>query len=377
MRSAGNEVSASATASIVANGNPDTGNGGNPDRAQCINANEGANNLPTPLGLPTNFLTAQTATAQTSITPELGFAIAQTADAKAKVENLGLLFNVAGNNLPAIGVGAAQSEMVAKCVAGSVVPQIAPVQNNVATLTLGGQPINLDPLVQQLSAALRPLGFLITIIPNETFNDATSAGINALHIKVIPVAGGPPVVDVVAAQSKVGFSGRVCDPNAQFPPGVGILGGPGDDDSDGLENDGDNSLGVIGNGTIGTANGPFATCGKLNMYFTRRGKHTRSTTNTFGNRLVTRGRLVTCGAHPLPIINAKIDVVHIIRGKRHLIKTGLKSRPRGRLTLILPLNLHTRSIEYGYRPNLNSTVVSSKVTLKLRVFSARTGRELK
>ena len=56
----------------VANGNPNTGNNGNPDREQCVNSEVGANNLATPLGLPANFLSAPTAYATTTITPALG-----------------------------------------------------------------------------------------------------------------------------------------------------------------------------------------------------------------------------------------------------------------------------------------------------------------
>ena len=73
------------------------------------------------------------------------------------------------------------------------------------------------------------------------------------------------------------------------------------------------------------------------MYFDRNKQHTL--TSIYGTRNVTRGRIVSCGAHPKSIVGAKIDVIHIINGKRHLIKTGLKSRPGGKLTLILPSNL--------------------------------------
>src|SRR5437899_2664900 len=55
---------------VVANGNPDTGGGVSPDRAQCVNQDAGLDNLATPLGIPTNLLAASSATAQTSIVPE-------------------------------------------------------------------------------------------------------------------------------------------------------------------------------------------------------------------------------------------------------------------------------------------------------------------
>ena len=39
---------------------------------------------------------------------------------------------------------------------------------------------------------------------------------------------------------------------------------------------------------------------------------------------------------------------------------GLRSRANGLLTLILPIDLRTRRIEYAYRPNLNTTRVTSR-----------------
>jgi hypothetical protein len=109
------------------------------------------------------------------------------------------------------------------------------------------------------------------------------------------------------------------------------------------------------------------------MYFDRNKKH--SLTSVYGTRNVTRGRIVTCGSRPKPIVGAKIDVIHIINGKRHLIKTGLKSRPGGKLTLILPLNLTSRNLEYDYRGRLDSSHVTSQITLHL-VIKRRNGQKL-
>jgi len=127
------------------------------------------------------------------------------------------------------------------------------------------------------------------------------------------------------------------------------------------------------NGRIGNANGPVATCGRLEMHFVRGGK--RTLTNRFGNRVVTRGRLVTCGSNPRSIVGARIDVTHVLPDGRRLRKTGMRSRSAGRLTLILPLNLRSRRIEYAYRPDLTSTRVTSRVTLRLTVRD-RNGRIL-
>ena len=60
-------------------------------------------------------------------------------------------------------------------------------------------------------------------------------------------------------------------------------------------------------------------------------------------------------------------MIHVIHGNRHLVKTGLRSRYGGMLTLILPLNLTSRNIEYEYRGQLDSPKVTSKLTLGLTV----------
>ncbi len=132
------------------------------------------------------------------------------------------------------------------------------------------------------------------------------------------------------------------------------------------------------NGRIGSPTGPRATCGRLDMFFVRGGFRSvgRSFTSQFGTRTVTRGRLVTCGSNPRPIIGARVDVVHVLPGNKRRRKTGLRSRANGRLTLILPIDLRTRRIEYAYRPDLRSTRVTSRVTLRLTVRS-KTGRILR
>lgn len=132
------------------------------------------------------------------------------------------------------------------------------------------------------------------------------------------------------------------------------------------------------NGRIGSSTGPRATCGRLDMFFVRGGFRSvgRSLTSRFGTRTVTRGRLVTCGSNPRPIIGARVDVVHVLPGGQRRRKTGLRSRANGRLTLILPIDLRSRRIEYAYRPDLTSTRVTSRVALRLTVRN-RSGRVLR
>lgn len=110
---------------------------------------------------------------------------------------------------------------------------------------------------------------------------------------------------------------------------------------------------------------PASTCARLTMYFQTNRKKTLGV--KFGReRVVTRGRLVSCGGRS--IRGARIDVIHVLpSGERRLVKTGMRTRELGRTTLILPKNLFTRKIEFRYRPNLASTRVASRQTLSLRV----------
>jgi hypothetical protein len=102
---------------------------------------------------------------------------------------------------------------------------------------------------------------------------------------------------------------------------------------------------------------------KLRMYFAK--TRVQRFTSTYGQRVVTRGILRDRAGKP--IRGARVDVFHVLRnGKRRLLKTGLKSRADGRLTLILPLNLDTRRIEYDYRA-LRPGPVTSRQILRLTV----------
>jgi Ca2+-binding RTX toxin-like protein len=195
---------------IVANGNINTANGASPDRAQCVDSETGAGNTPTQLGISPDFLGAVTGKASTEINPDLGRAIDQAILAEGRVEDLTLLVGAGG---PTLGVGAANSTAVAKCVAGSTVPQFSG-DSRVADLTLGGAPLPLDQLVTQLTNILNPLlGALVEIKADERIQTADSLTINALHIKVLK--GATALVDLVVGQAKVGANGPVCDPTQQ------------------------------------------------------------------------------------------------------------------------------------------------------------------
>jgi hypothetical protein len=108
---------------------------------------------------------------------------------------------------------------------------------------------------------------------------------------------------------------------------------------------------------------------KLKMYFAK--GRTKSFTSQYGTRVVTRGILRDSAGKP--IRGARIDVFHRLRsgGKKRLVKTGLKTRLDGRLTLILPLNVDTRSIEYDFRAVRPGKITSQQI---LRLTVMRHGR---
>lgn len=109
-----------------------------------------------------------------------------------------------------------------------------------------------------------------------------------------------------------------------------------------------------------------ALTGRLRMWFVKaRSGDRKRLSSRFGTRVVTRGRLTTRSGRG--IVGARIDVYHIRRdGKRRLVKTGLKSRGGGALTLILPNNVDTRTIEFAYRA-LRPGPITSRQRLRLTV----------
>jgi hypothetical protein len=103
---------------------------------------------------------------------------------------------------------------------------------------------------------------------------------------------------------------------------------------------------------------------RLSVWFVK--TRNKRYTSRYGNRVVTRGRLLDRAGKP--VRGARIDVFHRLRstGKRRLLKTGLKTRADGRITLILPLNVDSRTIEYDYRA-LRPGPITSQQLLRLNV----------
>jgi hypothetical protein len=113
--------------------------------------------------------------------------------------------------------------------------------------------------------------------------------------------------------------------------------------------------------------------GRVRMWFALNRK-THLTTRV-GRRVVTRGWLRDRRGRG--IRGGEIEVYHFVRGHRRLLKTGMLSRKRGRVTLILPLNLFgdargRRRIEFDYRAFLPGPV-TSRANLFLTIRSRRGG----
>jgi hypothetical protein len=99
--------------------------------------------------------------------------------------------------------------------------------------------------------------------------------------------------------------------------------------------------------------------GRVRMFFAENRETAFS--SVVGQRVVTRGFLRDNRGRG--IRGAEVEVYHYVAGKRRLLKTGLRSRRNGRLTLILPLNLFgdargRRRIAFYYRASVPGPVTS-------------------
>jgi hypothetical protein len=306
----------------------------------CVSNATGADTLPDSVGAPPSAIDAKTSSATTIATPPDEIAAHQSVAGIGRVENLALRLPP-GVGTVVLGVREANARATGSCVHGSPVLDGSSEINGV---TLGGQEIPTDQIAQQLGSQLGPLGLLVDLKVDEQLRTASSLTVRALHLRVL-AAAGTPVLDLIAGEARTGYSGAVCDPTGQIPGG-------------GSTREGSKSAAsLLANGVRGS------TCARLRMRFARNHKTTYA--SRLGRRTVVRGRIVNCKGKS--IVRARIDVVHVIHGKRKLVKTGLRSRAGGNLTLILPSNIKTRDLRFEYRGNLLSTKVTSRSTLHITV----------
>jgi len=307
----------------------------------CVSNATGADELPDSVGAPPSAIDAKTASATTIATPAEEIPARQSVAGIGRVENLALRLPP-GAGTVVLGVREANASASGSCLYGS---PVLDGSSEVDGVTLGGQEVPVDQVAQQLAGALAPLGLIVDLKVDEQLRSASSLTVRALHVKVLTAAGAP-VLDVIAGEARTGFSGAVCDPTGQSPGG-------GDATRAGMTS----AASRLANGVRG------GTCARLRMHFAKNKK--TSFTSRFGNRTVVRGRIVNCKGKS--IVRARIDVVHVIKGKRKLVKTGLRSRSGGNLTLILPSNIKTRELRFEYRGNLLSTKVTTRSTLHFKV----------
>lgn len=356
---------------FAANGNPT--DAAHPDRPVCADDDQAVPHISTPAA-PIK-IDADVIRAVTQLDPDIAAARDQTATAGVSAADATINLNGV-----VIEVGAILSTATVKCVSGT---PVFTSFSNVAKISVNGQVVPIDSTLTQVTTVINgsPLSALVKIQPNLTENtgdansDTSSRIQTALKIELLNFTG-TPLATAVLGEAKVTRQGRTCDgvttppdttgsPNN--PPGTTTT-TPGTPVSPSIifvpvpTNNG--NAGSSGAPTTIQLNGANGGCGKLSMYFVPTRKKYFS--STYGNRVVTRGRIVSCGGKS--IVGGRIDVFHVIRGKKVRIrKTGIRSRALGRLTLILPLNLTSRKIIFEYRGNLASNKVTSRVTLDLTV----------
>jgi hypothetical protein len=115
------------------------------------------------------------------------------------------------------------------------------------------------------------------------------------------------------------------------------------------------------------------TQGRLKMWFDANKKIRK--TSIYGQRVVVRGYLRDRRGRG--IRGAEIEVYHDVAGRPRLLKTGLRSRKYGRLTLILPMNLFgdsrgQRRLAFYYRA-VRPGGVTSRKNLYLTILNHRGG----
>ncbi|MEN3279837.1 MAG: hypothetical protein V7607_977 [Solirubrobacteraceae bacterium] len=314
----------------------------------CTSGATGLDSLPANLGVPPSLLTAQTVSATTVATPGGEIPAHQGVGAIGRIENL-VLHLPPGSGTTTLGLRVANAHAAGVCVAGQ---PVLDGSSEAIGATLGGQDVPLNQLAHQLAAALAPLSQVVDLKLDEQVRDASSLTVRALHLRILSAAG-TPVLDLVAGEARVGFTDAVCDHSGQTA-GASGSGGNGA----GSANSATDRGATIANGVNGSSR-----CARLRMYFAR--NHKTTLRSRYGRRAVVRGRVVDCKGKS--IVRARIDVVHVINGKRRIVKTGLRSRAGGALTLILPSNIKTRTLRFEYRGNLLSSKVTSRSTLRLTV----------
>jgi hypothetical protein len=183
----------------------------NSEADPCANAQTGVRDLGPDLGLPADLVSTATVSAATRLSPSSGSTADQRAVASSSVEDLTLKLPP-GVGTITLAVKAARSQAGASCQNGA--PALGGA-SQVLEVTLNGQSVSVDDLLARLSATLQPLGLVVDLKVAEQVRDATSLTQRALHLRLLSGATGTPVLDVIVAESRVGFNDAVCDASRQ------------------------------------------------------------------------------------------------------------------------------------------------------------------
>lgn len=220
---------------LVANGIRGSGPGPTFDKLLCSDDEQGAGDVTRSLALQ-DLVALSAAQETTTLTPDTGPSAAQTATASTTIADLDL--KLLGSN--SLRVGAVRATATGRCVNGKA--QFTGT-SEITNVTLAGQPISLDQLVNGIGDLLRGLGLdpVVKIFPlNQVTTTADSVVVTPLRIQVLAAGattGG--LADLTVGETKVGQRGNACDPS----------GGGGGTGSDG------GGTGGGGGGTGGTGGG--------------------------------------------------------------------------------------------------------------------------
>jgi Ca2+-binding RTX toxin-like protein len=189
---------------LVANGSRPAA-GAPEGRTNCADDEVGAGG--TGAALLPGLLKADAAEALTGVDPDETSPSRQTVTASTGVATVGI-----PDTSPAILIKAAKSAATARCV--NRVPVLS-ATSEVATVEIGGSPIQLDGVVQVAADLVNglPTGAIVRIVPNEEIRTGTPGQGDASIIRRavhVTVTLGGQFLDVVVAESKLETKDNPC-----------------------------------------------------------------------------------------------------------------------------------------------------------------------
>jgi hypothetical protein len=359
---------------------------------------------PNTLSLDGNF-----AQAQTGLTNAGGPLFSQAPGAVGQMGNIDL--NLGGGALH-ITAKAARSYVTGRCVNGAngtavlesgnpalyptgkyadganVAGQVLDLRINGNAIPADGQP---DAALDQLFTGLSPLAPIIHVVLNKEYRTTDASGNKtltreAVRIELLTAPGSTPLITIVLGSATVDVHGNPCFSPTVTTGGGGtppaLLPGGNEPGSNGGGLFGGNSSANNGGGTktvfvnSGAPNGNNASeCAHIRVFFDLEsaGRPTNhgptALSSRTGIRHVIRGVVRNCKGQP--ITRAKLELVNIIHGKRHLVKTGLRTRAGGKFTMITPNNYTSRTLEFQYRAFVQDTRIAARAHLQIKVRNFR------